>query len=101
MDLCFHVFCTALTNVRIAWSVMHQLDWPSVVLVNRRSMLSVTNPLRLSFAVLPNGVYLFCSVPESMRSHAKMITSLTAAFEMAFKTIEIGWLDEFLSTFDE
>ncbi len=88
MALCFHVFCTALTNGRIAWSVRHQLDWPSVVLVNRRSMLGVTNHLRLSFVVLPNGVYLFCSVPESMHSHAKMFTSLTTAFKMAFKTFD-------------
>ncbi len=88
MALCHHLFCTALTNGRTEWSVMHQLDWPSVVLVNRRSMLGVTNHLRLSFVVLLNGVYLFCSVPESMHSHAKMITSLTTAFKMAFKTFD-------------
>ncbi len=101
MALCFHVCCTALTNGRIAWSVMHQLDWPSVVLVNRRSMLSVTNQLRLSFVVLPNEVHLFCSVPDSMHSHAKMITSMTTAFQMALPTREIRWVVEFLSIFDE
>ncbi len=101
MTLYFHVFCTTLTNGRIAWSVMHQLDWPFVVLVNRRSMLSITNQLRLSFVVLPNGVRLFCSVPESMHSRAKMITSLTTAFETAFPIMDIRWIDEFLSTFGE
>ncbi len=40
-----------------AHCVMHQLDWPFVVLANRRSMLSATNQLRLSFVVLLNEVH--------------------------------------------
>ncbi len=60
MALYFHVFCTTFTNGRIACSVMHQLDWPFVILANYRSMLSATKQLRLSFVILPNEVHLFC-----------------------------------------
>ncbi len=90
MSLYFHVFCTTLTNGRIACCVMHQLDWPFAVLANRRSMLSATNKLRLSFVVLPNEVHLFCQDLHSMHSLAEMITSLTTAFDMAFPTREIA-----------
>ncbi len=65
------------------------------------SMLSATKQLRVSFVILPNEVHLFCSDPDSILSYAKMITSLTTAFEMAFPTREIRLIDEFLSTFDE
>ncbi len=96
MALYFHVFCATLTNGRIACSVIHQFDWPFVILANRRS-----NQLCLSFVILPNEMHLFCSDPDSILSYAKMITSLTTAFEMAFPTKKIRLIDEFLSTFNE
>ncbi len=79
MALYFHVVCTTLTNGRIAYSVMHQLDWPFVVLAIRRSMYSATNQWRLSFVALPNEVHLVCSDPDSMHSHAKMIIMIIYA----------------------
>ncbi len=107
MTLYFHVFCVKLTNRRVACSGMQQLVWPFVLLSNRRSMLSGTYQLHLSFVILPNEVHLFfrvqskCTDPDSMYSHAKMSTSLTTAFELAFPTREIRFIDDFFSIFDE
>ncbi len=44
----------------IACSVMHQFDWPFVILANTRSTPSAPKQLRLSFVILPNEVHLFC-----------------------------------------